>query len=362
MKNNHINRTKPISLPIPLLIVVGPTASGKSDLAVKLARLLSSRDGGENKSGRIKKIAAEIISADSRQVYKGLDIGTGKITTREMRGVPHHLLDVADPWVPANSPRHFTVEKWRRLAEAAIADIHARGRLPIVCGGTGFYISALVDGMTFPDVPPDKRLRERLAKKSTSELFGQLKKLDPRRARDMRANGDWKNGRRLIRAIEIVTSLGKVPPMTNTENKKNEKQKYDPIFIGIAVPLEELKKRIEKRLKSRLKNGMIAEVKNLHKHKPRRTRSGKRAGLSWKRMDELGLEYRFISRYLRGSKSQTLATSTKIAARKKEMTTELSSAIWHYAKRQMTWWKRDKRIVWLTPAEALRKFGRNTEK
>jgi tRNA dimethylallyltransferase len=311
-------------------------------LAVNLARLLVDKNG-KNKTGRANKIAAEIISADSRQVYKGLDIGTGKITKSEMRGVPHHLLDVADPRVPANSPRHFTVEKWRELAEQAIADIHARGRLPIVCGGTGFYISALVDGVTFPDVPPNERLRKRLAKKTTEELFGQLKKLDPRRAHDMQTNGDLKNQQRLIRAIEIAIVLGKVPPLKkkiSTQNKKTKK--YNPIFIGIALPPDVLRRRIERRLHSRCRHGLIAEVKNLHMPPPQGL------GLSWKRMDELGLEYRFISRYLRELQKQTRAQMT---IRKEAMMTELSTAIWHYAKRQMTWWKRDRRIIWMTPPE-----------
>lgn len=299
-----------------LLIIVGPTASGKSALAVRLARRLS----------------GEIISADSRQVYTSLDIGTGKITRREQRGVRHHLLDIADPKVPVNSPRHFSVEKWREAAERAIADIRARGRLPIITGGTGFYISALVDGLTFPDVPPDKRLRERLAKifakKGTAELFSLLKKLDPRRAREMEKNGDMKNVRRLIRAVEIATALGKVPKVMT--RRTDGHQRYDPIFIGIDIAPEILKKRIEKRLKIRLKKGMIAEIKNLHRNQ----------GLSWKRLDELGLEYRFISEYLRGP--HTLA-------HKEKMTISLATAIRHYAKRQMTWWKKDKRIVWLTP-------------
>jgi tRNA dimethylallyltransferase len=326
--------------PIPLLVIVGPTASGKSDLAVKLARRIRGRDGISS--------GGEIISADSRQVYKGLDIGTGKITTREQHGVPHHLLDVADPRVPPNSTRHFTVEKWRQLAKQAITDIHARGRLPIVCGGTGFYISALVDDVIFPDVPPNKRLRERLAKKSATELFGQLKKLDPRRAREMRgtantgtnstANGDWQNPRRLIRAIEIATALGKVPPMSMTLAQSNIKlKKYNPIFIGISLPPEELKKRIEKRLKSRFRSGMIAEVKKLHAPPPRGNR------LSYKRMEELGLEYRYISRYLQ---------SQQTAQDKKELIEKLKTEIWRYAKRQMTWWKRDKRIHWLTLEKA----------
>jgi tRNA dimethylallyltransferase len=159
----------------------------------------------------------------------------------------------------------------------------------------------------------------------------------------MQENGDLKNQRRLIRAIEIATALGKVPPLSKGTSVQIKKMtKYDPIFIGISLPPEELKKRIEKRLQSHLKKGMIIEVKNLHKR-----------GLSWKRMDELGLEYRFVSRYLGGSAT---------ADRKKEMIAGLSSAIWHYAKRQMTWWKRDQRIIWMTPAEVLREFGGKMKK
>ena len=138
-----------------LLVILGPTASGKSDLAILLA----------------KKFDGEVVSADSRQVYKGLDIGTGKITKREMRGIPHHLLDVAHP------RNIFTVTKWQRLAEKAIADIVRRGKLPIVVGGTGFYIQAIVDDINVPEVKPNKALRAQLEQKTAALLFTMLKNL-----------------------------------------------------------------------------------------------------------------------------------------------------------------------------------------
>lgn len=284
-----------------ILIILGPTATGKSDLAVKLA----------------KKMEGEVISADSRQVYKGLDIGTGKITKKEMAGVPHHLLDVADP------KKQFSVVKYVEQAEKAIDQITSKNKLPIVCGGTGFYIEALVDGIVLPDVPPDKDLRKRLAKKSSGELFNMLKKLDGNRVKNI----DPKNSRRIIRAIEIATALGKVPSI------KKSPPKYDVLSIGLTLPDAELKKKIKIRLEKRLKEGMIGEAEKLHKN-----------GLSWKRMNELGLEYRYLALYLQ----------KKISL--EEMRKKLETEIWRYAKRQMTWFKRDKRIRWLKSKEETRDF------
>ncbi|MDP2629917.1 MAG: tRNA (adenosine(37)-N6)-dimethylallyltransferase MiaA, partial [Candidatus Uhrbacteria bacterium] len=237
-----------------IIVLVGPTASGKSDLAVRLA----------------KKYGGEVISADSRQVYRGLDIGTGKITKKEMRGIRHHLLDVA------SAKRVFTVENFQKLGAHEITDIGKRGKLPMICGGTGFYISALVDGLVLPEVSPNFSLRKKLAKKSTEQLFALLKKLDPRRARTI----DHRNPRRLIRAIEIATALGKVP-------RVSRRQAYDPLFIGISVSKEELRGRIHKRLLARMGQGMVTEAKQLHQK-----------GVSWKRMEEFGLEYRYLARYL----------------------------------------------------------------
>ncbi len=275
-----------------LLVILGPTASGKSALAVKLA----------------KKLNGEIISADSRQVYKGLDIGTGKITKKEMSGIPHHLLDVANP------KNRFSVAEYQKLAREKISQIFSRGHLPILCGGTGFYISSIVDNISLPSVAPNKKLRKTFEKESPEKLFEMLKKLDPIRASSI----DSKNKVRLIRAIEIAQALGKVPTKPNTECFV-----FDILQIGITVPPERLKENINQRLLARIKSGMIGEAENLHKK-----------GLSWKRMEELGLEYRYLAYYLQN----------KIT--KEEMIAKLQTEIWHYAKRQMTWFKRDKRIKW----------------
>lgn len=277
---------------IKILVIVGPTASGKTSLSIKLA----------------KKFNGEIISADSRQIYRGLNLGTGKVTKKEMAGIRHHLLDVADP------KKVFSVTNYVKLATKAIADIHARGKLPIICGGTGFYIQALVDGLIIPEVPPNTSLRNKLEKKTLAQLKAILKKLDKKRFETI----DKNNPRRIVRAIEIAKALGKVPVL-------KMETKYDPEFIGISLPKEVLRERIHKRLLARLKVGMINEVRNLHKK-----------GLSWKKMEELGLEYRYISRYLQN----------KIT--KKEMLEQLENAINQYAKRQMTWFKRDKRISWIS--------------
>ncbi len=280
-----------------LIVILGPTAVGKSDYAVQLA----------------KKIGSEIISADSRQVYKGLNIGTGKITKREMRGIKHYLLDVADP------RKRFTVIQYVKLAEKAIREITSKGKIPIICGGTGFYIQALVDGIVFPDVPPNNSLRKTLNKKSAHELLAILKKLDPQRYKTI----EKKNLRRVIRAIEIASAIGKVPKLTKPTKSAG---KYDAQFIGLNVSPTELKERIKKRLLKRLKSGMISEARKLHSN-----------GLSWKRMEELGLEYRYLAFYLQGKLT------------KEQMIEELNTEIWHYAKRQMTWFKRDGRIEWVTP-------------
>ncbi len=278
-----------------VIIVCGPTASGKSDLAVRIA----------------KKFNGEIISADSRQVYRGMNIGTGKITKKEMAGVPHFMLDIANP------QKRFTVVEYVKRAQKNLHEIFLHEHTPIVCGGTGFYISALVDGIVFPDVPPNKKLREKLVKLSGEKLIAILKKLDPKRAEGI----DQKNLRRVIRAIEIATALGKVPKLEISQN-----QNYDCLFIGTEIESEKLRQKIHVRLLSRIKDGMIKEVRDLHKK-----------GLSWKRMEELGLEYRYLARFLQN----------KIT--KEKMLSELETEIWHYARRQMTWFKRDKKIVWVSP-------------
>ncbi len=280
-----------------LIAIVGPTAAGKSALAVRLA----------------KKFNGEIISADSRQVYKGLDIGTGKITKKEMANVPHHLLDIANP------RKQLSVSEYQKIARKRLEEILTRGKLPIVVGGTGLYVDALVNDVSFPEVSPNPKLRKRLEKRTVKELFLMLEKLDKGRARTI----DASNPRRLVRAIEIATALGKVPPYKNTP-----REDIEPLFIGLMLPMEELKKRIAVRLQERIKSGMIREARELHA-----------SGLSWARMNILGLEYRFLAQHLRGILT------------KEEMQAALQSEITKYAKRQMTWFKRNKDIQWWRPEE-----------
>jgi len=275
-----------------IIVIVGPTASGKSALAVDIAR----------------QIGGEIISADSRQVYKGLDIGTGKVTTEETQGIPHHCLDIASP------DARFTAMDWKKSAQQAINDITSRGHVPIVCGGTGFYIDTLINDLGFPDVAVDENEQKELEMKSADDLFAELQKLDPERAKTI----DLKNKRRLSRAIIIARSLGYVPVI-----QRPKESIYDPIYIGISVGDVALRERIKSRLISRLENGMIEEVQGLLDR-----------GLSLDRMNELGLEYRYISQYIENRISL------------EDMTKLLYIRICQYAKRQKTWWKRNPNIKW----------------
>jgi tRNA dimethylallyltransferase len=279
-----------------IVVILGQTATGKSDLAVKLA----------------KKYKGEVVSADSRQVYKDLDIGTGKITEKEMSGVPHHLLDIIEP------KKQFSVQQYKNLAEEKINEIFSRGKVPIIAGGTGFYIDAVTKGIILPEVPANKKLRKALDKKSAESLFKILQKLDKARAKNI----DRNNKVRLIRAIEIAKALGKVPKI------KEAGSPYHFIKIGLHLPTPELKKKIAKRLLSRIEAGMIKEAQKL-----------KRKGLSLKRMKELGLEYRYLALYL----------EKKIS--KQELIRNLNNEIYHYAKRQMAWFKRDQTIKWFLPKE-----------
>ena len=277
-----------------LVVILGPTASGKSDLSVKLA----------------KKFRGEIISADSRQVYKGLNIGSGKITKKEMRGVSHHLINIANP------KNKFTVAQFQKSAFKKIKIIQNRGHVPFLVGGTGFYIQSVVDEVEIPEVKPNWKLRKKLEKKPEDELFLMLKKLDPKRAIII----DKKNPRRLIRAIEIVKTTGKPVPKTSLHTQVCK----DVLQIGIKKSPKTLKKLIRKRLIKRLNQGMVTEVRKL-----------RRQGLSWKRLEELGLEYRFIAQYLQ----------EKITYQ--QMIERIQKESEHFAKRQMTWFKKDKRINWI---------------
>lgn len=292
-----------------LLAIVGPTASGKSELAVTLAKLYN----------------GEIISCDSRQVYKGMDIGTGKIKGKwkkgkfVYKGVTHYCIDYVDP------KKQFSVSLFQRDAEKALEDIRRRGKLPILCGGTGLWIDAVVHGQKLPEVKPNPKLRKQLEKQSVDELFEQLKELDPDRA----ATIDWHNKRRLVRALEIVMATGKpVPVLASSPSSL-----APSLYIGIYPGQDELYKKIDKRLLERIKTGMIKEIQTL-----------KKSGLSYKRLEAFGLEYKFVALYLQKKLS------------KDEMLEQLSFAIKHYAKRQMTWFRKNENIVWLENPQLAKKI------
>lgn len=276
-----------------ILVICGPTATGKSALAVEFA----------------KQYNGEVISADSRQVYTGLDIGSAKITESEMAGIPHYLIDVVHP------NDYFSVADFQKLAQAKINDIHSRGKLPIICGGTGMYIDALIYETNFPEVPANESLRSELANLTNEELYAELQKLDPDRASEI----DPHNSVRLIRAIEIATALGSVPKIT-TENPQ-----YETLWIGLDIPKEELEGKIKKRILDRIP-ALFEEVNNLHL-----------SGVSFERLEGFGLEYRYGSHYVQ--EKVTL----------EEFKDLLTTKTWQYAKRQMTWFKRNKNIHWYNP-------------
>ena len=285
----------------PLIVITGPTATGKSALAVELAR----------------RFNGEIISADSRQVYRGLDIGSAKITDDEMGGIPHHLIDVADPKYDV-----FTVAQFQEMATKKIAEIVNRGKLPIICGGTGMYISAVIDGTEFPEVPPNPELRASLESLSPEELFEKLNQLDPARADGI----DRHNPVRLIRAIEIADALGSVPKLNHANSP------YDVLLIGLKLPKDELDERIAQRVNRRIP-ALFEEICGLLAR-----------GVSSEQLRRFGLEYRYGHDYVVGDLMlaefiETLVTKTI-----------------QFAKRQMQWWKRDERIMWLNPITEYQKI------
>lgn len=269
-----------------IIAIIGPTASGKTKLGVSLAR----------------KFRGEIVSADSRQVYKGMDIGTGK-DLKEYGDVPYHLIDVVSP------KTEFNLAKYQKLAYRAIDDILKRGKLPILVGGSGLYLQAVIDGYLLSEAKPKKELRERLEKMSVEKLFVYLQKLDKKASKQMNES-DMNNPRRLIRKIEMIKS-------GETGIIKGEK-KYDALILGLKPEIEKMEKKIYKRLVERLeKENMIGEVKRLRKQ-----------GVSGKRLERFGLEYRFIALHLQKKINY------------EEMFEQLFIAIRQFAKRQLTWFQR----------------------
>ncbi len=274
---------------LPKLIVIeGTNASGKSALGIRLAR----------------RFSGEIISADSRQVYRRMDLGSGKITAEEAQGVPHHLIDVCEPG------DFFSMADFQRLAYEAIDGVLARGHLPFLVGGTGLYINAVADGYLLSDRAPDLKIREKLETYDTPELYRMLREKLPDTELDPR------NRHRVMRALERLEADDYRPG--------RKSPRYETLRLGVTWPREILKQRIDERLETRLSQGMTEEVRALLED-----------GVSETFLVKLGLEYKYLTWYLTG----------KIGY--EQMKTELGNAIKKFAKRQMTWFRRDEQLIWL---------------
>ncbi|MCR4261011.1 MAG: tRNA (adenosine(37)-N6)-dimethylallyltransferase MiaA [Candidatus Colwellbacteria bacterium] len=294
-----------------VLAIVGPNASGKSDLAVQLAH----------------KFNGEVISADSRQVYRGLDLSSGKVPGKwrirgfnrryEYQDIPHHLVDIVSP------RKSFTVQQYKKKAQRALQDILQRGKLPIVAGGTGFYVDALLYDFQIPEAPPNKQLRKELEGLTTEQLMHRLSALDPHRAKSI----DAKNRRRIIRAIEIVVSIHSPVPQIDLFNKESP---YHLLKIGMDIPKDELKRKMAARLERRIKDGMIEEVRRTHL-----------LGVSWERLRSMGLEFHHIIQHIKGEIPE------------EKMVTLIETKDHQFARKQMVWFKRDKNTIWIdVPAKA----------
>lgn len=308
-------KQRPKHIKTPIIVIAGPTASGKSELAVRLA----------------KKFNGEIISADSRQVYNGLDIGSGKVRGKWFiksyevqprkifvyKNIPHHCIDYVSP------KKRRTVVDFQQCARQAIKDIQARGKIPFLVGGTGFYIDAVLSNAQFPPVAANLILRKKLERLSPKKLFTMLEKQDSRRA----AAIDPYNKRRLIRALEIIAATEKtIPPLIPTKSDDTQRSlRNAALLIGIKKDKKILMAAIAKRVRAMLKQGLVAETKKLRKQ-----------GLSWKRIAEFGFEYRLPALFLQKKISR------------KELEEQLIKENWRYAKRQMTWWRHNKSILWIS--------------
>lgn len=275
-----------------LLVILGPTATGKTDLGLILA----------------KKFNGEIVSCDSRQVYRGLDIGTGKYPSQKSKVKSKiWMYDVADP------RKQYSVFNYVKDANKVIDEIIKRKKLPIVVGGTGLYLKALLEGLTNLSIPVNKKLRNSLSKLSLKQLQNKLQKLLPKKWQDLNQS-DRQNPRRLIRAIELV---GLKPNFAKTQN-------FDALKIGLTAPRDVLYKRADRKVLARIKQGMIEETIKLHKK-----------GLSFKRMRQLGLEYGVLADYLDGKIKDT-----------NELIKIMQGKIHGYIRRQLTWFAKEKDVHW----------------
>lgn len=282
-----------------MISILGPTAVGKSRVAVEIA----------------KKINAEIISADSMQVYRGMDIGTAKLTLEERQDIPHHLIDIRNP------DEEWTVSDFVREVKKLKREIVKRGKTPIIVGGTGLYLWALLEGFSFPIAPADKEIRKRLEKQPLSTLYSRLSTLDPQAVEKIHPN----DKKRIIRALEVFELTG-VPITKLHRIQKKENREEKPVLIGLTLPRDQLYHRIEERVDKMIEKGLIEEVKGLLAK-----------GYSKDLPSFQALGYKEVVEYLEGKQS------------KEQMIAELKKRTRHFARRQMTWFKRFKNVKWFEP-------------
>ena len=285
----------------PTVIVIGgPTASGKSNLAVELA----------------KKIDGEIISADSMQIYKDMNIGTAKITEEEMQGIPHYMIDIVSP------EERYSVSEYKKEAEKAIEEILKKGKMPIIVGGTGLYIESLIYGIEFQQEEFDEEYRKKLdniaEKEGLEKLYEEAKKIDPKAMEKISKN----DRKRIIRVLEIYHKTGKTKTEQEIESRKKE-VKYNYKLFAINFDREKLYSRIEQRIDQMIENGLIQEVEDIKKKYNKFPTAMQ------------GLGYKEVVEYL----------ENKIT--KEEMLEKLKKETRHYAKRQLTWFRKYKEIIWL---------------
>lgn len=291
---------------IPLIVVAGPTASGKTGLAIDIAR----------------KFDGEVVSADSMQIYKYMDIGTAKPTAEERAMCPHHLIDFVEP------DEDFSVADYTKLAHEKIADIYARGKLPVMCGGTGLYINSVVNDVEFGEMTADEELREKLAeigkREGGEKLIEILREFDPVSAERLHPN----NMRRVIRAIEFY-KLTKIPISEHQEMTKRIESRYDPVMFCIDHDRQILYDRINLRVDLMIKDGLIDEVRRIMD-----------MGYTKELNSMKGIGYKEIMDHLNGECTlEEAIENVKQGSRR-------------YAKRQLTWFRRDERIIMLKPETA----------
>lgn len=290
---------------IPLVVLLGPTASGKSSHAIELAR----------------EFGGEIVSADSRQVYKQLDIGSGKVTPEEQAMVQHHLLDVAEPGT------RFTVADFKQLADAALADIWKRGKLPFLVGGSSLYLDVVIENYQIPSCDQDENYRLQLERRALDDLVAELNVVDP----VVYETIDKKNRRRVSRALEVFHLTG----IPLSEQKRKGDNVYASLLLGVAVSREELYDKIDRRVDERIAHGMLQEVEGLLAQ-----------GVSQDWLKNLGLEYRILTEFLCDSDRSDIELQKHLQ--------KLKFAIHDFARRQIIWYRRNTSIVWCSTYEEMR--------